>query len=144
MKRNLASITAILGALWLIATGVLLFYIANLAPIQALLLAFVIMDGAFLLLLALLITTNTRVQRQIDPYALETDELLRPPLYAGEDRRAKLGTVDDRMLTLQRITDMVERAAALRPLSERTSGLFRDDEPTTMFRDPPPNEVKES
>jgi len=32
----------------------------------------------------------------------------------------------------------------LRPLSERTSGLFRDDEPTTMFRDPPPNEVKES
>lgn len=119
MKRNLTITITALGALWVVATGVLLFYVAELAPIQALLLAFVTMDIAFLAGLALLITTNTRPWASNDPFAATADELLRPPLLRDEERRVRAGTIDDRGV-VQRLSDILEQEAALHPMSDTT------------------------
>ncbi len=118
MKRTITIIIIALGALWVITTGVLLFFVAGLTGVPALLGAFVGMDTAFLVLLALFITTNTR-PRWPDPYAADTLDLLRPPLYVGEDRRVKPGTVDDRSV-VQRLSDILEEEASKRPAPEHT------------------------
>jgi hypothetical protein len=120
MKRSLSIAAALMGLAWLIATGVLLFYVANLAPIQALLVALVTQDAAFGICLALFITTNTRRAWDApDPYAEPTAVLLRGPLLREEDRRVTSGTIDDRNV-VQRLSDMLEEEAAKRPPSERT------------------------
>lgn len=134
MKRTLAIVILALFAATLISVAILL---AQVVSSLLIVLAIVVLLAVFGVGAGILITTNTRPWASNDPFAATADELLRPPLLRTEERRVKPGTVDDRMLTLQRITDMVEDAAALRPLSERTSGLFSDDEPTDRFKDPP-------
>lgn len=136
MKRNLSISAAILGVMWLAATGVLLFFVAGLAGVPALLYAFVAMDTAFIVLLALFITTNTR-PRWPDPYGDATDQLLRPPLYIGEDRRVRDGTIKDRSLT-ERISDMVEAEAGQRPMSSSTPSWIasiRHDDAGETFKE---------
>ena len=113
MRRSLAITAAVLGLIWIVATGVLLFYIADLVPIQALLLAFVAMDSAFGLLLAVYLVTNTRRPYAIDPYAQTTDELLRDAVMVGDrpyGRRAN----DDRDV-VARLSDILEEEASKRP-----------------------------
>jgi hypothetical protein len=120
VKRPLAIVAAVLGLVWLIATGVLLFYIADLAPIQALLGAFVAMDGAFLLLLAMYLVTNTRRSWDApDPYAQTTDELLRSAVLLPDGRPYGRRDRDDRGV-VERLSDILEEEAAKRPPSTRT------------------------
>lgn len=119
MKRNITITIIALGALWVISTGVFLFFAAALVSIPWLLVAFGVMDAAFFVALALLVTAHTRPSWPADPYALDTAELLRPPLLRTEERRVTAGTVHDRSLT-QRISDMVEADAALNPPSDKT------------------------
>lgn len=70
MKRHaIPLIAALLGLVWLISTGVLLFFVAGLATIPYLLIAFVAMNGAFLISAAILIASNTRRPAGIDPNA---------------------------------------------------------------------------
>ena len=70
MKRHAIPLTsAALGAIWLAANGVMLFYAASLVPLAALLIAFGALSGAFGLALAILIASNTRRPAGIDPNA---------------------------------------------------------------------------
>lgn len=118
MRRNLAITAAVLGLVWLIATGVLLFYVAGLVGVPWLLGAFVAMDGAFGLLLAVYLVTNTRRPFAADPYAQTTDDLLRDAVMIGDrpyGRRAN----DDRDV-VARLSDILEEEAAKHPPSTRT------------------------
>ena len=119
MKRTLTLLAIVGGVAWLAATAVLLFYIADLAPITALLVAFVVMDAAFGLLFASYLVTNTRRAWPIDPYAIDTAELLRPPLLRHEERRQTPGTLDDRGV-VARLSDILEAEAARHPPSDKT------------------------
>lgn len=120
MKRPLAATAAILGLAWLCATGVLLFYVASLAPIEALLIAFVAMDGAFGVALALLITTNTRRPwAERDPYADTTADLLREPVLLPDGRPYGRRAVDDRNV-VERLSDILEEEAQKHPPGART------------------------
>jgi len=135
VRRNLTIIAIVSGVVWLTATAVLLFYIADLAPIQALLTAFVAMDSAFGLLFGSYLVTNTR-RAFYDPYADTTEALLlRPPPHIGDERRVKVGTAKDRTLT-ERISDMVEQEAAARLLSSITppwvASIRHDDADATF------------
>jgi hypothetical protein len=116
MKRTITITIIALGALWVIVTGVLLFYVAQIVGVPWLLGAFVGMDAAFFVALALLITTNTR-PRWPDPYAQTTAELLRPPLLRDDDRRTTPGTIDNRGI-VARMSDMLEEEASKRPAPE--------------------------
>ena len=119
MRRNLAIASAVLGAIWIAATGVLLFYIADLAPIQALLLAFVAMDAAFVLLLAICLVSNTRRPFAIDPYAQTTDDLLRGAVLLPDGRPYGRREKDDRHV-VDRLSEILEEEAAKHPPSDRT------------------------
>lgn len=133
MKRNLTIIAIVQGVVWLVATAVLLFFVAGLAPIQALLWAFVAMDAAFGLLFASYLVTNTRRAWPADPYGMTADELLRPPLLRHEERRVTAGTIHDRSL-IERMSDMIEDEAAMRPMAEKPPAWRIDrraDDPPT-------------
>lgn len=113
LKRTLAIVIAAMGLVWVVATGVFLFFAADLVPIPWLLVAFGAMDGAFGLALALLITTNTRVAWQTDPYAQTTDDLLRTGVMIGDrpyGRRAH-----DDSAVVKRLIDKLEQTDAARP-----------------------------
>lgn len=140
MKRPLAIVCALLGLVWLIATAVLLFFVAGLVGVPFLLLAFVGMDGAFLLLLAILLVTNTRVAWPApDPFGQATDDLLRPAVMIG-DRPYGRRAADDRNV-VARLSDILEDEASRRKpgetpawvvsMNQRHSAEETDDVPTT-------------
>jgi hypothetical protein len=119
MKRSLAIVAAVLGLAWLGATGVLLFFVAGLASLTWFLLAFVAMDAAFLLSVALLIETNTRRAWSAarDPYGHTTDELLRNPVMLPDDRPYGRRAHDDRNV-VARLSDILEEEADRRKPGE--------------------------
>jgi hypothetical protein len=119
MRRNLAITAAVLGMVWLIATGVLLFYVAGLVGVPWLLAAFVAMDGAFLLLLAVYLVTNTRRPFAVDPYAQTTDDLLRSAVLLPDGRPYGRRDRDDRNV-VDRLSEILEEEAARQPPSDRT------------------------
>ncbi len=140
MKRPLAATAAILGLVWLCATAVLLFYIADLAPIQALLLAFVAMDGAFLVAVALLITTNTRRPwSERDPYAQTTADLLREPVLLPDGRPYGRRAVDDGNV-VERLSAILEEEADRRKPGETPKWMIDVNrahaDAADMFPDP--------
>ncbi len=114
MKRSLAIVAAALGVAWLIATGVLLFFIAGLASLTLMLIAFVAMDGAFLLAVALLIETNTRRawSSARDPYGHTTDELLREAVLLPDGPYGRRKS-DDRNV-VDRLSEVLEEEAQKR------------------------------
>jgi hypothetical protein len=122
MRRHAITITAAsLGFIGLAATGVFLFYITDLAPIQALLLAFVALLGAFYALLALLLVTNTRrpagidpnEPRAVDPFGQTTDEL-RGAVFLPDKRPYGRRSEDD-MAVVKRLIGKLEEQDLSRP-----------------------------
>ncbi len=67
MNRTLLITIALLGAIWLASIGVLLFFVAGLTSVPWLLGAAVLQIGVFLTALGLLLVTNTRRPRGINP-----------------------------------------------------------------------------
>lgn len=119
MRRSLAIVAAVLGLIWLAATGVLLFYVAGLVGVPWLLSAFVSMDGAFGLLLAVYLVTNTRRPFAVDPYAQTTDDLLRSAVLLPDGRPYGRREKDDRHV-VDRLSEILEEEAAKHPPSDRT------------------------
>lgn len=141
MKRSLVVVCAVLGTVWITSTGTLLFYIANLAPVQALLLAFVAMDAAFVLLLAICLVSNTRPRSAWpDPWSKTTDELLHDavqlPDGGGYGRRHS----DDRGV-VARLSEVLEDEAAKRPRGQTPAWVMsinqRHESPAAQFEDVP-------
>ena len=92
--KALAIVSGVLGTIWLASIGVLLFFVAGLASVPWLLGAAVAQSGVFCVAAALLLVTNTRRPRGIDPdvpigptlgfdqatldaFSLTTDEVLK-------------------------------------------------------------------
>gem|GEM_PF-2251310 len=136
MKRHAIEATAgALCVLWLLATGVLLFYAAGLATIPYLLIAFVVMQGAFLVLLTCLLVTNTRrpfgvdpnastatprqpapANRERDPFAATTDEL-RPRVVLNDGFPYGSRRSDD-VSVVRRLIDRLETDDGARPVPD--------------------------
>jgi len=76
MHPSVLRTTVVLGFAWLLSLGVLLFFVAHLVDITWLLLAVVVQIGVFLAALGMLLVTNTRRPRGIDPDVL-TPRLMR-------------------------------------------------------------------
>lgn len=112
MTRSLTISTAILGGLWLVANGVVLFYAASLVPLAALLLAFGMLGGGYGVALALLIATNTH-----DAPAVGVS------LPSG---RAYGRRQDDEVSVTEELSAVLERAAAGRVGPSRTPDWFSD------------------
>jgi hypothetical protein len=103
--KTVAMVACVLGAIWLASIGVLLFFIAGLSSMPYLLGAVVAQIGVFCVAAALLLVTNTRRPRGIDPdvlrgptlgsdqatldaFSLTTDEVLK-----HEKNRVKPGEI---------------------------------------------------
>jgi len=122
VKRSLAIACGVLGLVALISTGVLLFYVTDLAPIQALLLAFVALLGAFVTLLVITLVSNTRrpagidpnaPPRRVDPFGATTDEL-RGAVLLPDSRPYGRRISDDRHV-VERLIDRLEKDDSARP-----------------------------
>jgi hypothetical protein len=96
MKNRLYLASACLGAIWLGSTGVLLFFVAGLASIPALLLASVALSGAFVLLLAICLVSNTRRPwaNERDPFGQTSEALLRTGVMVGDRPYGRRGSDD--------------------------------------------------
>lgn len=123
MRRHAIEATAAaLGAIWLAAIAVQLFFVAGLASIPWLIGAIVAHVGVFLVSGSLLLTTNTRRPRGIEPDA--------PPAVITYGRRS-----DDAVSVTEELSAVLERAAAQRGGTGRTPDWLRDDPRVTVTKD---------
>jgi len=121
MRRNLAIAVIVLFAVWLASLAVLLFFLAQIVGVPALVGAIVAQIGVAAITAGLLIETNTRRpwSNERDPYAQTTDELLRNAVLLPDQRPYGRRANDDRNV-VTRLSEILEEEAAKHPPSEHT------------------------
>lgn len=149
MRRSIAITSAILGLIWLAATGVLLFFVAQIVDLPWLLVAFVAQDGAFLLCLALFLISNTRrlygvdpnvrneqraEQRQpaADPFASDTADLFRDAVLLPDGRPYGRRKDRDDPEVVKRLIGIPEPQAA--PMPDWAKGMRPKGAPDEVVR----------
>jgi len=122
MRRSLAITVAVIGLIWLASLAVMLMYVADLTDVPALVGAIVVQIGVSATLAALLIQTNTRRPRGVDP-DVNADDATIAAMGRGvmlDDGRPYGRRRNDDRNVVERLSSILEEEAAKRPGPAKT------------------------
>jgi hypothetical protein len=149
LSRQLAIVASALGGLWLLSIAVQFLFVAGLQGIAALIIAIVMQIAVFLVSGSLLLVTNTRRPRGVDPDERspdpfgQTSEELRRSVALPDGRLYGRRKVDDRNV-VERLSDILEEEAAKREPPQSTPqwalNLQQHDDAADVFGDSPKEE----
>lgn len=118
MRKSLLIIVCLLGLAWLASVTVILFYVASLATVPALLGAITTQIAVFLIATAILLVSNTRRPAGRNPDA--PDAPAERPRVMLSDGKPYGGRFSDDRSVVNRLSDILEDEAARRPPPPRT------------------------